>query len=1185
MDQLKNAFAKSCSRRPVTPLLLLAFAALAQAQPVIQSFTPTTVVAGRSAFQLVVTGAGFTSQSQIVWRFGTLAPVALQTGALDDVTLIATVPSNLVAEPGAVPIAVTQTFGSTILSSNVVTLTILSGLFITTPCPLPNGSVGSPYNVPFTATGGAPPYNWSLGAGAFPPGLALTSTGALTGTPTTIGAYNFTIQVTDSQQTLVTQDCSIQIGESTGQSLTIVFINPTSVIAGSGPVTLSITGNAFQPGATIIWNFGTGNSVELGAVVLNPSLISTILPANLLTQPGLFRIAVRQPVLTSQVISNSLEFRILPALSIASGCPLPPGSLNSGYSASFVATGGLPPYTWTLGSSNLPAGLTFSASGSLTGSPTQAGIFSITALVTDSTNNTVTVQCSFLIAGPLVVSPNQLSLRATQGQPATGQALSVTCPNSNSSCAFRVSLEGLRLLIEATSGRTPALVRLIPDTTAAPGRVDGNVVISSDDSSNRTVRVPVSIVIDQAPPPSLSLSPSELSVAAPRGSTDLIRRILGLRNPGLGSFQAVIRSTVPWIRSSLSSVIVSNRTPVVVPVSIDPATLGQGTHTGAILVEALSQTSTVNVKVAVNASGESMRVIPDGFTFTAFRDGPSPPSANFLVFPSGRDGFFVEGTPSTIAGGPWLSLDPASNAARLGDPARFTITANSRTLAPDLYFGQVTLNAPAANNSPRAVSAVLRVLAPDATVPVQPQPSGHVFVGLPGLNELPSQAFQVFNPYPVPVNIDATVIGNQGVFVLTASTGAQVPSGQSRGFRLSVQPRGLASGVYRASIAITSSRSPDAVLSDILLVVPRVAGVNAAKQEHRELAGCTPTRLLAVSTALPVNFSAPGGLPVPIEARVTDDCGDPLTTGAVQVSFSNGNAPVALTHIAEGRWSGTWPIQQVDATPVTLTFRAEDPARTIEGSLDLIGNIEANDGVPIISDGGLLSAASFSNAQPLAPGSLFSIFGSRLADGSATPSSLPLPGLLGSTRVAVSGLEAPLFFAGQLTTFSQVNAMLPYTLAPNSVHQISVRRGNRRSNFVDLVLDQVQPAVFTANQSGSGQGVVVDGANPTAVANIFNPVRRGGVVIIYCEGLGPTDPPVLAGQAVPASPLSLVRAPVTVTIGGQPAQVLFAGLTPFFTGLYQLNVTVPETITPGDAVPVVVSAGGKSSIPVTIAVR
>jgi uncharacterized protein (TIGR03437 family) len=80
-------------------------------------------------------------------------------------------------------------------------------------------------------------------------------------------------------------------------------------------------------------------------------------------------------------------------------------------------------------------------------------------------------------------------------------------------------------------------------------------------------------------------------------------------------------------------------------------------------------------------------------------------------------------------------------------------------------------------------------------------------------------------------------------------------------------------------------------------------------------------------------------------------------------------------------------------------------------------------------------------------------------------------------------------------------------------------------------------------------------------------------------------PPVAAGSPAPLTSTSHTVNPVTVTIGGVPANVFFAGLTPGSIGLYQVNATVPSGVAPGNQVPVVLTAAGQQSKPVTIAVQ
>ena len=104
------------------------------------------------------------------------------------------------------------------------------------------------------------------------------------------------------------------------------------------------------------------------------------------------------------------------------------------------------------------------------------------------------------------------------------------------------------------------------------------------------------------------------------------------------------------------------------------------------------------------------------------------------------------------------------------------------------------------------------------------------------------------------------------------------------------------------------------------------------------------------------------------------------------------------------------------------------------------------------------------------------------------------------------------------------------------------------------------------------------------MADANNPATAQDVITIYCTGLGPTSPAVATGAAAPS--VAYITTPgISATIGNQPATLLYAGLTPGFPGLYQINALVPNGITPGNAVPVVVTLAGVVSPPATIAVR
>ena len=167
----------------------------------------------------------------------------------------------------------------------------------------------------------------------------------------------------------------------------------------------------------------------------------------------------------------------------------------------------------------------------------------------------------------------------------------------------------------------------------------------------------------------------------------------------------------------------------------------------------------------------------------------------------------------------------------------------------------------------------------------------------------------------------------------------------------------------------------------------------------------------------------------------------------------------------------------------------------------------------------------------------------------------------------------PLLFTSDL----QVNAMVPYGLPVNTSHQIFVQRGPTLSRPVAVNLAAAQPAVFPTMPGGS-QGHIykaVDGAQVLAEGS--SPAAPGDVLVIYCSGLGEVEPAVEAGQPAGASPLSETVNDLTVLIDGRQARVLFAGLTPGFSGLYQVNVVVPEGVSSSSETPVTLTIAGQTS--------
>jgi uncharacterized protein (TIGR03437 family) len=129
---------------------------------------------------------------------------------------------------------------------------------------------------------------------------------------------------------------------------------------------------------------------------------------------------------------------------------------------------------------------------------------------------------------------------------------------------------------------------------------------------------------------------------------------------------------------------------------------------------------------------------------------------------------------------------------------------------------------------------------------------------------------------------------------------------------------------------------------------------------------------------------------------------------------------------------------------------------------------------------------------------------------------------------------------------------------------------------------RLSPGLAAADESGSGQGAILnqDGSLNSAV----NPAARGSIVSMFGTGEGAISPQLFSGYLNISTPYSAPMEPVTVTIGGLPAEIIYAGEAPFQpAGVFQINARIPATVAPGNA-PVSASIGGiATSKQVTIA--
>ena len=215
------------------------------------------------------------------------------------------------------------------------------------------------------------------------------------------------------------------------------------------------------------------------------------------------------------------------------------------------------------------------------------------------------------------------------------------------------------------------------------------------------------------------------------------------------------------------------------------------------------------------------------------------------------------------------------------------------------------------------------------------------------------------------------------------------------------------------------------------------------------------------------------------------------------------------------------------------------------------------------------------SATSVAVGSLVSIFGTNLVK---VPAGLngwtgqTLPSSLNGVRVSLDGRPMPLIYAGT----TQINAQVPVDLAPGRAKALLVDNGNGPGPAFSVDVVAAAPEIFFYPVPA-----VLKNTNFSLVS-AANPAKAADVLLVYATGLGQTSPALTTGGLVPAGVLAYTT-PVTATIGGKPATVVYSIAAPGFAGLYQVAVTVPAGVT--GSVPLLLQQGASASNPVNINVQ
>jgi uncharacterized protein (TIGR03437 family) len=237
---------------------------------------------------------------------------------------------------------------------------------------------------------------------------------------------------------------------------------------------------------------------------------------------------------------------------------------------------------------------------------------------------------------------------------------------------------------------------------------------------------------------------------------------------------------------------------------------------------------------------------------------------------------------------------------------------------------------------------------------------------------------------------------------------------------------------------------------------------------------------------------------------------------------------------------------------------------------------------PLFIGASVVDAAS-EQSGAVTPGKIIVLYGNRLGPSTLSTAQVAngkLTNSLGGTQVLFDGTPAPLLY----TSGGQVSAIVPYAVDGKAGTQVTVRNGSNVSDTIALPVTAAAPAIFSVDYTGSGQGAILN--QDLTVNSSSNAAAAGSIVVIYATGEGQTNPAGVDGLIANGPAYAKPNLPVTVTIGGIAADVVYAGAAPVETaGLMQVNVRVPAGLPPGDNA-VTVSVGSASSQPgITLALK
>ena len=581
-----------------------------------------------------------------------------------------------------------------------------------------------------------------------------------------------------------------------------------------------------------------------------------------------------------------------------------------------------------------------------------------------------------------------------------------------------------------------------------------------------------------------------------------------------------------WATSAISAVL--------------PASL-----TGLLTIQVNATTGTDAITIMAAAPGPALAATPSSLQF-AYTAGGAVPAAQTIQISNSGSGTLTWTVTSSQS---WLSVSAAAGTA----PSNLTASVSPAALSAGTYTAAVQITGSGASNSPLSVAVTLTVTAAAMSLAVTPQALSFTYTA--GGAVPAAQTVSIADSGSGTLAWTAT--SSQSWLSVSPASGT-APSSVA----VSVSPAALSAGTYNGTIQITA---PGASGSPPSVVVALTVAASTATL------AVTPQ---ALSFTYTVNGTAPASqnVSIAIGGSVALPWSAVSSVFWASVSPASGSASATLSvsvnaaNLAAGSYTGTLQIVTAGSpasVSMTLVVQGTQPAGVITG----------------VANGGGFDPG-------FASATWVSIFGTNLSArtaswGASDFANGMLPASLDGVTVTINNIPAYV----EYISATQINVLAPDAPTTGAV-QVQVTVAGQTGNTFTAQKQQFAPAFFTFD---SGKYVAAEHTDytllgaPGLIAGVTTtPAQPGEIILLYGTGFGPTTPATLTSQLV-ATAAPLPANSVQITIGGVEAAVEFAGLTE--SGLYQFNVTVPSSLSAGDAAVVATIGGVESQSGVSITIQ